>query len=68
MKESFPDLMAAVALVRLLSAVHPLVPVQVVALDEAHVTRITGKWLLSWVTITFIDSFQAVCIHKMSVV
>lgn len=39
--------MAAITLVRLLSAVHPLVSVQVVALDEAHVTCIAGKWLFS---------------------
>lgn len=47
MKERLPNLMAAITLVRLLSAVHPLVSVQVVALDEAHVTCIAGKWLFS---------------------
>lgn len=41
------NLMAAITLVRLLSAVHPLVSVQVVALNEAHITCITGKWLFS---------------------
>lgn len=39
--------MAAVTLVRLLSAVHPLVSVQVVALNEPHIARVTSKWLLS---------------------
>lgn len=39
------DLMAAITLVRLLSAVDPLVSVQVVTLDEPHITRITSKWL-----------------------
>lgn len=39
--------MAAIALVRLLSAVHPLVSVQVVALDKAHVACVAGKWLFS---------------------
>lgn len=38
--------MAAIALVRLLPAVHPLVSVQVVALNKTHVARITSKWLL----------------------
>lgn len=37
--------MAAIALIRLLPAVHPLVPVQVVTLDEPHITGITCKWL-----------------------
>lgn len=39
--------MTAIALVWLLSAVHSLVSVQVVALDESHVTCIAGIWLLS---------------------
>ena len=39
--------MAAITLVRLLSAVHPLVSVQVVTLNEPHITRVTSKWLLS---------------------
>lgn len=38
-------LMAAVTLVGLLSTVDPLVSVQMVTLDEPHVTRIAGKWL-----------------------
>lgn len=46
-REWLTNLMAAITLVRLLSAVHPLVSVQVVALDEAHVTCIAGKWLFS---------------------
>ncbi len=41
------NLMAAITLIRLLSAVHPLVSVQVVALNEAHVTRVASKWLFS---------------------
>ena len=39
--------MAAITLVRLLAAVHPLVSVQVVALNEPHITCIAGKWLFS---------------------
>lgn len=39
--------MAAITLVRLLSAVHSLVSVQVVALNEAHVTCVAGIWLFS---------------------
>lgn len=39
--------MAAIALIRLLSAVHPLVSVQVVTLNEPHITRVTSKWLFS---------------------
>jgi len=42
-------LVAAVALVRFLPAVHPLVSLQVVALDESHVTHVTAKGLLSCV-------------------
>lgn len=41
--------MAAITLIRLLPAVHPLVSVQVVALNEAHITRVTSKWLFSCV-------------------
>lgn len=39
--------MAAITLVRLLSAVDPLMSVQVVTLNEAHITRVTSKWLFS---------------------
>lgn len=42
--------MAAIALIRLFSAVHPLVPVQVVTLNEPHITSITRKWLFPWKT------------------
>lgn len=41
--------MAAITLVWLLSAVHPFVSVQVVALNEPHVTRIARIWLFSCV-------------------
>lgn len=37
---------AALALVGLLAAVHPLVPLQVVLLDEAHVAHVTLERLL----------------------
>lgn len=39
---------AALALVRLLPTVHPLVPLQVVLLDEAHVAHVALKGLLPW--------------------
>jgi len=44
-EEMLTDLMAAITLVRLFSAVNPLVSVQVVALNEPHITCITSKWL-----------------------
>lgn len=46
-KQRLSNLIAAITLVRLLPAVHPLVSVQVVTLNEPHITRITSKWLLS---------------------
>lgn len=49
-KKSMNNLMAAIALIRLFSAVHPLVPVQVVTLNEPHITSITRKWLFPWKT------------------
>lgn len=41
------NLVAAITLVRLLSTVHPLVSVQVVTLNEPHVTRVASEWLFS---------------------
>lgn len=38
-------LLAAVTLIRLLTAVNTLVSLQVVALDKPHITHITTKWL-----------------------
>lgn len=40
-------LVAAVTLVGFLSTVNPLVSLQVVALDEPHVTHVTPEWLLT---------------------
>ena len=40
-------LLAAFALIWLLSTVHALVSLQVVALDESHVTHVAGKRLLA---------------------
>lgn len=41
------NLVTAIALVWLLSTVHSLVSVQVVTLNESHIARIAGEWLLS---------------------
>ena len=41
-------LLAALALVRLFSAVDAFVPLQVVPLDEAHVTHVARERLLTW--------------------
>lgn len=40
--------MAAITLVRLFSTVNPLVSVQVIALNEPHLTRVTSKWFFPW--------------------
>lgn len=56
LSKALPHLVTAIALVWLLSAVHSLVSVQVVALDESHVARIAGKRLLSWKPATMIHS------------
>ena len=40
--------MTTFALVGLFATVHTLVTLQVVLLDEAHITYITLKWLLTW--------------------
>lgn len=37
--------MTAITLVRLFSAMHPLVSVQVVTLNKPHIARVTSKWL-----------------------
>lgn len=40
--------MTPFTLVGLFTTVHTLVTLQVVLLDEAHVTYVTLKWLLTW--------------------
>lgn len=52
------DLVTAIALVRLLSAVHSLVSVQMVALNESHVTRIASIWLLSCGPVTWREHYS----------
>lgn len=42
--------MTPFTLVGLFTTVHTLVTLQVVLLDEAHITYITLKWLLTWFT------------------
>lgn len=58
-------LVTAIALVWLLSAVHSLVSVQVVALDESHVARIAGKRLLPWKQATVIHSSSQQTLHHI---
>lgn len=57
--------MAAITLVRLLSAVNPLVSVQVVPLNKTHVARITGKWLFPCMCEDM--SFEMIAAPKRSV-
>ena len=40
--------MTPFTLVRLFPTVYTLVTLQVVLLDEAHITYVTLKWLLTW--------------------
>lgn len=40
--------MTSITLVRFLSTVHPLVSVQVVTLNEPHITCITSIWFFPW--------------------
>lgn len=57
--------MAAITLVRLLSTVHSLVSVQVVALNEPHITRVTSIWLFSCVCENM--SFEVVATPESSI-